>query len=234
MLHIAVIEDNRQDRELIVSYIKRYGDENGCGFKTTGFDNAVTFITNYNPVYDAIFIDIQMPYMNGMELAGKLRKLDSSVLIVFITNMSNFAINGYAVDAVDFIVKPVSYNNFAAMMSKVMKLSAFFANEIMLRTQEGGRRLKTNEIRFVEIMDHKLIYHTDKEDIEIWGTLKDQEIKLENSGFARCNNYCLVNLKYIDRIRGGCLEIGDCKIPLTRTRKKEFMTKLVEFYGDTF
>lgn len=234
MVNIAVIEDNTQDRKLIVSYIKRYGDENSRSYKVSEFENGVTFLTNYKPVYDAVFIDIQMPYINGMQLAEKLREVDTAVTIVFITNMSNFAINGYSVNAADFVVKPVAYYSFSAMMSKISRIAERLAKEIMIKTPDGGVRLKTDEILFVEIADHKVVYHTDKENIEIWGTLTEQENKLSGCGFARCNNYCIVNLKYVDKITAGYLTIGDNTISITRTRKREFMKQLVAFYGSGF
>lgn len=232
MISIAIVEDNKQDRDIIISYLKRYEKENGCSFKITEFLNAITFLTNYNPIYDIVFIDIQMPHMNGMEAAVKLRETDSSVLLVFITNMSNYAIQGYSVNAVDFVVKPVSYYNFAAMLSKVLRIREKRYDEIMLKTPEGGRRMPTHEIIYVEVIDHKVIYHTEKEDIEIWETLKTQEQKLISCGFARCNNYCLVNLKYVDRFTGSTLTVKGREIAITRTKKKDFMKQLVEYYGN--
>lgn len=234
MYHVALIEDERQDRETIASFADRYAIENGCVFRISQFNNAITFLTNYNPVYDMVFIDIQMPHMNGMDAAKKLRESDTAVPIVFITNMSNFAVNGYSVDATDFVVKPVTYLNFAVMMKKVLRICERRAKEIIIKAPDGVKRLKANEIYFVEIIDHKIIYHTEKGDIEIWGTLKAEEGKLTPCGFARCNNYCLVNLKYVDRITGTFLTIKDNKITITRARKKEFMAKLVEFYGSNF
>lgn len=231
MFHIAIVEDDKSDRQIIISYLERYGKENAQEFKITEFSNAVTFLTGYNPIYDVVFIDIQMPHMNGMEAAAKLREVDSSVPLVFITNMSNYAVKGYSVDAVDFVVKPVAYYNFAAMLNKVIRIAAAHNNEIVIKTPEGGKRLYVNEIRYVEVLNHKVIYYTDTADIEIWGSLKMQEEKLSPYGFARCNNYCLVNLRCVDNFTGDTITVKGTEIALTRTRKKEFMKRLVEYYG---
>ena len=208
--------------------------KNGIEFKITEFANAITFLTNYKPGYDMVFIDIQMPHMNGMEAAEKLREIDSAVPIVFITNMANFAVQGYSVNSVDFVVKPVTYYNFSVMLDKVMRISRSRSPEIVLKTADGAVRLRTDDIIYIEVMGHKTIYHLDGRDIEIWDTLKSQEEKLSALGFARCNKYCIANLKYVDKISGDVLTIHGAEITITRTRKKQFMQGLVEYYGKKF
>lgn len=234
MIRIAVVEDSRQDRETIISHIQRYGKEKGREFKVFEFENAITFLTNYKPNYDVVFIDIQMPHMNGMEAAGKLREVDSAVPIVFITNMANFAVQGYSVNAADFVVKPVTYYNFSVMLDKVMRISRSRSPEIVLKTADGAVRLRTDDVIYIEVMGHKTIYHLDGRDIEIWDTLKSQEEKLSALGFARCNKYCIANLKHVDKISGDVLTLHGAEITITRTRKKQFMQSLVEYYGKKF
>lgn len=133
MFHIAIVEDSRLDRSLLCEYIERYAKENGEICKISEYENAVNFLTGYKPVFDAVFLDIQMPYMDGMQAAKKLRELDPEVALVFITNMSNFAVHGYSVNAVDFVVKPVVYLNFAAMFAKVLRLAKKKTEEIVIK-----------------------------------------------------------------------------------------------------
>lgn len=234
MIKIALIEDEEKDRNTIKSYLKRYEEEKSVSFAVTEFFNAVTFLTDYAPVYDVVFIDIQMPHMNGMEAVERLRKIDESVPVVFITNMSNYAIRGYSVDAIDFMVKPVVYCNFSVMLDKVSRILKRQTDEIILQTPTDMRRLAVSDIIFVEVIGHKVIYHTEKEEIEIWKSLREQEAKLLPFGFARCNNYCLVNLKYVDKISGNTLTIGGRTQTITRTKKEEFMKKLVAYWGNNF
>ena len=234
MTHIAIIEDSREDADQLEAFAARYGKEKGKEFRISRFANAITFLTNFTPIYDAVFIDIQMPHMNGMEAATKLREKDAAVPIVFITNMADFAVQGYAVNAIDFVVKPVSYYNFSVMMDKVLRLTEARFPEVILKTAEGAVRVRTDDVVYVEVLGHRIIYHLTDRDIEIWGVLKAHEEKLEKLGFVRCNKYCLANLKYVEKVSGYDLTLGGHSLTITRTRKKEFMHRLVEYYGQKF
>jgi DNA-binding LytR/AlgR family response regulator len=231
MYHIAVVEDDKNDRNVLKTYVERYGQENGHNFKITEFENAITFLTRYNPVYDIVFIDILMPHMDGMEAAGKLREVDSSVPLVFITNMSNYAVKGYSVNAVDFVVKPVSYFNFSAMLSKVLRLVENSAGAIILKTSEGKIKVNIDRVSYIDVLDHQVCYHTDGGDFTVWESLKEAEAKLPQDRFAKCNNYCIVNLKYVDGINDGYVKVKDNEIHVSRSKKKEFTDRLLAYYG---
>ena len=82
MFRAAIVEDSDSDRELLESYLEKSG-----GFIVSKFSSAVDFLTGYQPVYDLVFMDIDMPYLDGMSAAHKLRELDENVCLVFVTNL---------------------------------------------------------------------------------------------------------------------------------------------------
>ena len=82
------------------------------------------FLEAYRPDFDLVFLDIELPLLNGIETARRLRELDSVVALVFITNMEQYAVNGYEVDALDFVVKPINYYRFSSMMRKALRIIA--------------------------------------------------------------------------------------------------------------
>ncbi len=123
MYNIAVVDDDASDRGEILGHLERYRREKDKSFTVTEFDNVVKFLEGYNPAYDIVFIDIQMPYLDGMTAAEKLREVDSVVPLVFITNMVKYAVKGYSVDAADFVVKPIAYGGFSVMLDKVLRLA---------------------------------------------------------------------------------------------------------------
>lgn len=120
MYTIAIVEDDKTQAESLKEYLLRYAAENGEAFAVKTFANAVVFLENYTAVYDVVFMDIKMPYLNGIAAAHKLRELDKNVLLFFITSLTQYAIRGYEVDALNYIVKPVEYNEFALKFRKAM------------------------------------------------------------------------------------------------------------------
>jgi len=238
-INIALVEDDKNDADTLFRHLQKYKSDgvafaNGINgenfdFKITNFDNALKFFNN--PMsYDIVFMDIQMPHMNGMEAAKKLREIDHLVKLVFITNMANFAIHGYEVDASDFVVKPVSYLTFSATLTKLLKVLERKGETVVLKLSQGIKKVPIESITYVEVIDHQVYYHTTHETIEIWGTLKEQEGKLPTDFFARCNNCFLVNLKYVREVGDNYVDVFGKKIPLSRPKKKNFMQRVLEYH----
>lgn len=88
MFVIAVVEDEKRERARIKEFLQRYEKERGEQMRVIEFEDAVEFLTGYKPIYDLVLMDIQMPYIDGMEAAKKLRQMDANVALVFVTNMS--------------------------------------------------------------------------------------------------------------------------------------------------
>lgn len=120
IVHIALVEDDVKAAETIQKYLDRYEAENQIKFDVTTFSNAIPLLENYTADYDIIFMDIRMPYMNGMDAAHRLRAIDSKVILIFITSLTQYAVAGYEVEALDYIVKPVNYYDFALKLARAI------------------------------------------------------------------------------------------------------------------
>ena len=118
MIHIAIVDDEQKQRDLLCGYLERYRQESGRQLRVTAFADAETFLQGYQPDFDIIFMDIQLPDRDGMTLSKKLRETNRTVILIFVTNMVQMAVEGYSVDAMDFIVKPVNYYRMAAALDK--------------------------------------------------------------------------------------------------------------------
>lgn len=232
MINIAIIEDEKKAAELILSYLARYEKETGRKSTTFVFDNALDFISDYVPKYDVIFMDIELPHMNGYDAAVRLRNIDKNVCLVFVTNMVQYAVKGYAVDAMGYMVKPVDYFDFKTQMDKiVLKLDQNRDEEVIVKSEGETRRIRLGDIFYVEVFGHYLIYHTTYGVFRELGQLGKLEETLRENNFFRCNRCYLVNLKHVMGIKEGSITIGGDEIQISRRMKKDFMIALNDYFG---
>lgn len=223
MYRIAIIEDNPRDLEQIQSFLSHYQREQGVGFTVTAFNDPMRFLFKYRPDYDLVFMDIELPPFHGIDIARRLRNVDSMVALVFITNMEQCAVNGYEVDALDFVVKPINYYRFSSMMNKALRnIAKRSEKEILIRSASKISRLRVSQIYYVEIRDHLLIFHSSQGELESWGKLSDVEQELSDYDFVRCSSSYLVNLRHIISVDGDTVNIAGDMLPISQRRRKVF------------
>ena len=173
---------------------------------------------------DIIFMDIQMQFMDGMAAAKRIRELDSEVIIMFITNMTNYAIMGYEVGALDYIVKPIDYFSFRKKIERAIeKVEKKKRPTITIRIKSEFIRLQTNDIYYIESDRHNLIHVTKKGVYISRASMQQAEERLVEYGFFRSNKSYLVNLQYIEAVKDGCCIINGTNLLISRARKSDFM-----------
>ena len=232
MYRIACVEDSPKEFELLSQSIEKFQSENNIDLRVTHFSNAERFLESFACQYDIIFLDIALPEMSGMALAAAIRKTDTTVPIIFVTSLAQFAVNGYEVGAFDFIVKPVVYGDFAFKMKRLMQhMATSSVAKIIISSSSQKTVLVSNEIFYVEIIGHTIIYHTSKGNFETYDTMRNVEAKLSNYNFAKCNACYLVNLAFVEAVQGYDLTVHGETIAISHPRKKEFVAALNEFYG---
>lgn len=230
MINIAIIEDNENDAAILKSYIDKYFENRNKQYKVDIFNRAFNFIDSNSNKYNIAFFDIEMPYMNGMEAAHKLREKDTQISIIFVTNMAKYAINGYEVDALDFIIKPVEYFHFQSKMDKALRIQEKYSkNAYTIECSDQIVRLNIQDILYVESDGHFVIYHTEKGTYRERNTIKKVEAALSDYDFVRCNNPYLVNLNQIILIKKDEIQIGKKCLPISRSYKKSFMNAVTAF-----
>ena len=120
MVKIAVVDDSEADRSLITEYLKKYESEKGEKLQIFSFSDGMEFIETYDAGYGIVFLDIKMPLIDGISLARKIREKDEAVVLIFITNMAQYAIKGYEVNAMDYLLKPLKYFVFQTKLEKAI------------------------------------------------------------------------------------------------------------------
>ena len=138
MVRIGLVDDDSEHLKLMREFLGRYEREEKVGFSIEEYRDGLSFVEDYDGTLDVVFLDIEMPHIDGMTAAKKIRERDQTLGIVFVTNMAQFAIHGYEVNAIDFIVKPVSYYVFADKLKKAIRFScAKTEKELVVQTEES-------------------------------------------------------------------------------------------------
>ena len=230
MYKIALVDDEYESAEILSRHLETYAKENNALFNVSRFRNGLNFIEEYTPEYDIVFMDIDMPHMNGLEAAGKLREIDSTVVIVFVTFLAKYATRGYKYDALDYMVKPISYASFCITMNRALQRCARKKRETaILPSSEGDLCIELNCLNYVEITNHDITYHTTKGVYKAYGTMRSIEKLLPARQFSKCNRCYLVNLRSVTRIQGNTVYIGNEELEISRPRKQEFLNALHEY-----
>lgn len=233
MIKVAIVEDEVQQARQLSDFLLQYGQENGETFDITLFSDGDAIVNRYRAQFDMILMDVQMKFMDGMSAAEEIRKVDTEVVIIFITNMAQYAIRGYAVDALDYLLKPVSYFAFSQRLNRaIFRMKKREQKAISLNIKGGAIRVDVTDIFYIESQGHNLIVHTASGNYESSGAMKDIEEKLGEMNFFRGNKGYLINLAHVDGVQDGCAMIKGEALLLSRSRRKDFMEALTNYWGE--
>ena len=221
-MNVAIVDDELEMRQTLVDYIGRFGEESGIELETVTFESGEQFLKNYKLIFDIIIFDIDMPGINGIDTARKLREMDSNVTIIFVTNIAQYAINGYEVDAVDYILKPVSYYDFSMKFHRTVAKAA----------QKKERTIKieiAEALIYVEVLSHYLYFHTTKRDYRSRGNISEIEKELEKYNFVRIHRSYIVNLKYVSKVLSKEVTVGEHVLPVSRNYKEKLKDEYLKY-----
>lgn len=232
MIRIAVIEDSTIDRTILQKNLERYMGTRKERISVSLFHDGMDFISDYKADFDIILMDIDMPHLNGLDTARRLRQVDEDVALIFITNLAQYAIKGYEVRALDFMVKPVEYEELEYKLDRALEYSCRH-RDTTFALDIGGvtKKVAVHTISYVEVYNHSLIYHTAAGAITAYGQLKELEADPRFNNFAKCNSCYLVNCGQVTEVHPDHVVVGGDALPISRRRKKMFMGRLAEVLG---
>lgn len=232
-MRIAVLDDSFEDANRLEEYLHQFQKEKNVSFQIRIFHSSFDFLEEYGDGYDLLFLDIEMPGSSGLEVAREIRAKDQTVGIIFVTNMSQYAIEGYEVNALDFVVKPVRYFSFCQKLEKAIQLKNLWKEEnLLINTRDGMQRIRTSEIEYIEKEKDFLVYHLLSGQLKERGSIKAVKERLAGKSFSECTGGYLVNLSCVKRIgKDTIVLLSDRELPLSRRLKKQFTEEFIRYMG---
>ena len=217
-LRIAVCEDEKPQMEYLCRELGKFGAENEVRLDIDCYFSAeqLLFEKEDKAQYDIFVLDIQLKKMNGMELARKLRSTDKEAHIVFLTGLKEYALEGYEVGAVRYLLKPLKEENLFAALKEICE-QEIFRQTMCLILENIGKKILCRDILYVEADGHYLSFVQEKKTDQCKASLNSMAKELEEKGFALLRRGLYVNLYHVERIgRQECtLDDGSC-LPVSR------------------
>ena len=214
---IAICDDSDADRQFISDLVNSWGISTGHTVQISAFSSAENFLFHYAEKndYDILLLDIEMGSMDGVTMAKKLRHDNDTVQIVFITGYTDYILEGYEVDALHYLMKPVKGDKLFSVLDRAAeKLSK---NEKVLNLKIGGEmvRIPLYRIRYVDVFGNYVTIHA-ADDLTVKMTLGELEKELDDR-FFRVSRSVVVNLTQIGRVTKSEIMLNDgASIPLPR------------------
>lgn len=234
VIKIAIVEDDDEEADALINCIDLYKHNNQIDLKCTRFSDAESFLIS-SAQFDMVFMDIMLPKQSGMEAAATLRKRDENIVIIFVTTMAQFAIRGYEVNALDYILKPVAYDRLTLKLKHALDIVKSNREEfIVINDVAGVAKISCGDIYYIEVRGHKLTYYTEKGEYNEYGTLSNLEKMLKPHNFMRCNSCYLVNPCYIAKINHveqSVVLTNGVELKISQPKRKAFLTELTNWLG---
>lgn len=236
MIKIAVCDDEKQVRLRLLTIIQQYFNENNREVWVAGFKKGEELL-NAKTRFDIIFLDIEMPELNGIETAKILRKWDVTSKIIYVTNYDRYQRKAYEVHAFDYISKPVKDKNIYKVLDDAVRYleNSTEKQKCVFETEEGIATIEIEDIYYFEYSSRRVIIHTAKGNYNAAYSLKELYEKFSKNNFESPHKSFIVNLLYVKRIKGFdiLLENGDI-VPSAQKRAVEFKNKFNDFLQSTF
>lgn len=235
MFTVAIVEDDPAQRTALARLTEDFFTQQGEEIRLLTFSDGSELLSDY-PSPNLILMDIDMPKMNGLETAKRLRTFDTEVLLIFITNIIQCALEGYKVEAMDFLVKPADeYSCHLSFSRALRRMRRQRGYSIEVRYGKNTFSVNTLELLYAETQGHSLLLHLrDGSTLSVTESIQSLTERLRPLGFFRCHTSYLVNLSAVDTIRRSDTVVSGVVLPVSKYRREEFMKAMAEQMGGSF
>jgi DNA-binding LytR/AlgR family response regulator len=231
-MKIAIVEDDQEDSELLEKLLKQYLLGENMKVDITVYRSGEDLLVETPLELDLLFLDIQMDGLNGIQVAAKVRQTNEHIVIIFVTNNPQYALAGYSVDALDYLIKPPTKELIERLMPRaVRRLGEADRACLTIHNYDGLFVVNLSDINYIELENRRTIVHTKTASISCIGTLQSMEEQLPGM-FFRCHSAFLVNLMAVECLKGQDVVVAGKQIPISKHRRREFIRALTECIGD--
>lgn len=232
-MQIGVCDDQKEIRELITDKIRKLYPAADIAAYRSGQE-----ILDASCVPDILFLDIQMPEMDGMETAQKLRKLSRQTIIIFVTVTDDYVFQSFDVGAFHYLVKPLEDAKFGEVLQNAVRQFEERKTEcisikkevpsLMVTVKGEHITIRPEEIVYAEVFNRKVIIHTIDADIEYYGKMKELEKKLGDD-FYRPHRAYLVNFNYIEKYDAAAIYLRKGQAHMSKQNYQDFVKCYLRF-----
>ena len=226
---IAICDDSDADRQYVLNMVDCWAVGAGHVVQTDTFTSAENFLFHYaeESDYDIFILDVEMKNITGIDLAKQLRKNGSRAEIIFITSHFEFYGEGYEVDALHYLIKPISSEKLAQVLTKAAERLSVEAPSIVISCDGETVKLYEEDILYVESFLHYIVIHTNNKEYKIKESISIFEENLSND-FYRIHRSYIASLKHITRISRTSVNIGKTELPLSRGKYDDINRAYIE------
>ena len=231
-MKIAICDDDKKIRDQIAFMVNRQNQDNEIRYYASSEE-----ILSDSMDFDLFFLDIEMGDISGLELAREIRRKQensySKCIIIFVTGFREYMEDAFDVNAFHYLVKPIYEDKFAEVFRRAEKEVSMFREQadryIIVKEGEMRKKLFLHDIRYIESMDRKVIFHMEHGVTETYAKMYDLESQLGNS-FFRCHRGYLVNLEKVIAYSSNSIQVqGGDDILLAEKKYSEFVRAYLKY-----
>ena len=236
-MKIAIIEDEQVHTELLSQYIETWSNDRNIPVKIMPFSSAESFLFMWEEQrdFDVLLVDIRMKDMTGMEMAKQVREQDSDIAIIFTTGIADYMEEGYEVDAMHYLLKPVDRDKLYRCMDRVMQRGSH-EQFLLVKTKEETLKISEKAIMYVEAIGHRCLIEFCLQtgrtfQVETAESISELGKRLSDADFVRCHRAYLCRIDKIRYVSRTWIEMDNgSRIPVSRRSYSYVNKKFISYF----
>ena len=229
MITVAICDDEQYFLAHLQKSVERYFSMQDQDIQIFEFANGESLLSS-GQNFDVILMDLKLPGKNGMEIIKQLRREKSRCQVIFITSFQEYALQAFQVDAVHYLLKPITDENlYQALERSIERMGKTDSKTLTITKGACTEIIFIKDILYCEVMDHRLYIHTKDMIYDYLGTLEELQKQLDDR-FFRCHKSYIVNMdKIVSRQGNAATVIGGGQVLISRKKQQDIAQRLLKF-----